>query len=295
MTPEKTTVSLLASMPAHPSTSWKLHLLERLDSQYAFYHRQWWCHQRLFYRFKPLQAWSNGLALIIVAAGLLVGPILENSVLVACLAAAGTLTKGWNNFKKWSSKIQMSRFAYTNFTKTLTELRTLVSGDPKDDLGSFLVKMQTLDDIVTDFSPPVSDWCVLVLFPGGTELAVPFVFGHVQNVGDLPNYPDDQDLCTGLLRLVSFSSFGGSFYSFSSYCQEEQQASPQREVPRRERRGVGFSQMAIANQAETRGKVGCHPHDECNKISPVVVFIGEEKLEDVKWELAVSHVWNNFW
>ena len=36
-----------------------------------------------------------------------------------------------------------------------------MSGDPKDNLDSFLVKMQTLDEIVTDFSPPVPDLCVL--------------------------------------------------------------------------------------------------------------------------------------
>ena len=48
--------------------------------------------------------------------------------------------------------------------------------------------------------------------------------------------------------------------------------------------------MAIANQAETRGRVGCPPPEECNKISPVVVFMGEEHLEDVQWEPAVSHV-----
>ena len=52
-------------------------------------------------------------------------------------------------------------FCLHAYAKTLTELRTLVSGDPKDDLDEFLIKVQTLDDMVTDFSPPVPDWCVL--------------------------------------------------------------------------------------------------------------------------------------
>ena len=155
----KATVSLWASTPA--STAWDPPLLERLDSHFAFYHRQWWCHRRLFDRFKRLHAWSNGLALLVVAAGLVVGPVLENSLLVACLAAVGTLVKGWNDFKKWGWKMQMSRFAYTTYAKTLIELRTTVCSEPRDDLDDFLIKMQTLDDVVTDFAPPVPDRCVL--------------------------------------------------------------------------------------------------------------------------------------
>ena len=158
---KKTTVSLWASMPVLKATSWPWHLLERLDSQFAFYHRHWWCHRRLFYRWKRLHAWSNGLALLIMAAGLIVGPVLKNTVLVACLAAAGTLVKGWNEFKKWGLKMQMSQFAYTTYAKTLNELRMYAGGEPVAHLDGFLIKMQTLDDMVTDFAPPVPDWCVL--------------------------------------------------------------------------------------------------------------------------------------
>ena len=72
----------------------------------------------------------NALALIIVAAGIAVGSVLENSVLIACLTAAGTVIKGWNDFKKFSFKIDMCRFAYTTYDKTLIELRTYVRGLP---------------------------------------------------------------------------------------------------------------------------------------------------------------------
>ena len=50
--------------------------------------------------FKVYNVLFNGLALLIVAAGVIMGPLFENSILVACLAAAGTLFKGRNNFKK---------------------------------------------------------------------------------------------------------------------------------------------------------------------------------------------------
>ena len=115
---------------------------------------------QMFYRFKWCHGCLNALALIIVAAGIVVGSVLENSVLIACLTAAGTVIKGWNDFKKFSFKIDMCRFAYTTYDKTLIELRTYVRGLPMEEFEGFLIKMQTLDDTITDFTPPVSDKCV---------------------------------------------------------------------------------------------------------------------------------------
>ena len=134
-------------------------MLHRLDGLFAFYHRQWWCHRQMFYHFKHHHNLFNGLALLIMAAGIIVGPILKNSILVACLTAAGVVVKGWNDFKKFSVKVDMCRFAYTTYDKTLIELRSYVCGLPLDDFHGFLINMQTLDDTITDFAPPVSDKC----------------------------------------------------------------------------------------------------------------------------------------
>ncbi|KAL9971381.1 hypothetical protein ACROYT_G023900 [Oculina patagonica] len=105
-----------------------------------------WCHASL-----------NALALFIVAAGVIAGSLTENSVIVACLTSAGTVVKGWNDFKKYSFKVDVCRFAYTSYDKTLIELRTYARGLPMDELEGFLIKMQTLDDTITDFTPPVAD------------------------------------------------------------------------------------------------------------------------------------------
>ena len=83
-------------------------LLYRLDGLFTFYHRQWWCHRQMFYRLKWCHGCLNALALIIVAAGIVVGSVLEDSLLIACLTAARTVIKGWNEF---SFKIDMCRFA----------------------------------------------------------------------------------------------------------------------------------------------------------------------------------------
>ena len=73
--------------------------LGRLDAWYAYYHRHWWCRRRQFTRFKRAHLWWNGLALLLMASGVIVGPVLKNSWVVAGLAAVSTLVKGWIDFR----------------------------------------------------------------------------------------------------------------------------------------------------------------------------------------------------
>ena len=100
------------------------------------------------------------MALLLMAAGMIAGPILENSTLVTCLAAVGTVVKGWNDLKKYRFKVDMSRFAFTTYAKALIELKTSVRGLPFEGLEGFLIKMQTLDDTIIDFTPPLPKGCV---------------------------------------------------------------------------------------------------------------------------------------
>ena len=69
--------------------------LAQLDSWYAYYHRHWWYRRRQFTRFKRAQIWWNGLALLLMASGLIVGPVLKNSWVVAGLVAVSTLDRIW--------------------------------------------------------------------------------------------------------------------------------------------------------------------------------------------------------
>ena len=129
----------------------------RLDAWYAYYHRHWWCRRRQFTHLKRAHIWWNGLALLLMASGLIVGLVLKSSWVVAGLAAVSTLVKGWIEFRNWGTLVQLSRFAYTTYAKTLIELRTWSRGGDNGDPAAFLVKMQTLDDMVTDFVPPLTD------------------------------------------------------------------------------------------------------------------------------------------
>jgi len=52
--------------------------------------------------------------------------------------------------------MDMSKFAYTSYEKALWELRNYaLSGI--DDWTEFLTKMQTIDDVIVDFTPPTDD------------------------------------------------------------------------------------------------------------------------------------------
>ena len=151
-----TTISLLEEEEEEDGVDCQATLV-RLDAWYAYYHRHWWCRRRQFTHFKRTHLWWNGLALLLMASGLIVGPVLKNSLVVAGLAAVSTLVKDWIDFRNWGTLVQLSRFAYTTYAKTLIELRTWARSGNEGDPAAFLVKMQTLDDMVTDFVPPLTD------------------------------------------------------------------------------------------------------------------------------------------
>ena len=156
---EKTVVSLLNGSRRH-GVQFQPALLQRMDSLFAFYHQQWWCYRKMSNHFKFYNALLNGLALLLMVAGMIAGPILQNSTLVACLATVGTVVKGYNDFKQYQFKVAMSRFTFTTYAKALTELKTHVRGVPLEDLEWFLIKRQTLDDTIIDFTPPLPKRCV---------------------------------------------------------------------------------------------------------------------------------------
>ena len=94
-------------------------------------------YRKMLNRFKFYNALFNGMALLMMAAGMIAGPILENRILLACLAAVGTVVKGWNDLKKYRFKVDMSRFAFTSYANALIESRTYVRGIPFEGLEGF--------------------------------------------------------------------------------------------------------------------------------------------------------------
>ena len=127
----------------------------RLKTLFAFYHRQWWTYKQRWSHFKWIHTVLNALALLFVATGMIVGPIIQNSILVAVLSAVGTFLNGWNEFKQYRHKLLMSAFAYTTYAKALNELRQCVRENTGETLHAFIVKMTSLDDIIVDLAPTI--------------------------------------------------------------------------------------------------------------------------------------------
>ena len=74
------------------------------------------------------------------------------------LTAFATLIKGWSDFKKYSFKMDMCRFAYRTYEKMLIKLSNYTRlGIDDHTMGTFLTKMQTLDDTITYFAPPTDE------------------------------------------------------------------------------------------------------------------------------------------
>ena len=63
--------------------------------------------------------------------------------------------KTYSETKDYKRKIEMSKYAFTTYQKTLLDLRTVLRGSSfnKDD---FIKEMNILDDTIVDFSPLVT-------------------------------------------------------------------------------------------------------------------------------------------
>ena len=62
----------------------------------------------MFYHFKWCHGFLNGLALLVMAMSVVVGAIWEDSFVMIGLTAFGTVVKGWNEFKNFCTKMDVS-------------------------------------------------------------------------------------------------------------------------------------------------------------------------------------------
>jgi len=91
-----------------------------------------------------------------MAVSIEVGSVWEQGYAAMGLTAFAKLVKGWNDFKKYAFKMDMSKLVYTSYEKALGELRnyTLLG---INNWTEFLTKMQALDNVIVDFTPPTDD------------------------------------------------------------------------------------------------------------------------------------------
>ena len=91
---------------------------------------------------------STGLIVI----GTVAGALTANPAVIASISGAGLALKTFSETKDYKRKIEMSKFAFSNYEKIRLDLRTVLSRGSfsKDD---FLRELNILDDTIVDFFP----------------------------------------------------------------------------------------------------------------------------------------------
>ena len=93
---------------------------------------------------------SSGL----VAIGAIAGGVTMNPIVLGVISGVGLIVKTASEMKNLKSKIEMSKFAFTTYEKTLSDLRFALRGG-NFDRTEFLSSMEAIDGIVIDLG---LDW-----------------------------------------------------------------------------------------------------------------------------------------
>ena len=92
---------------------------------YQHYHFYWWCHRQHHLQLKRTRLILTVLSLILLAAGNIAGPLLSNVWVLAGLTWASVVLKGFMEYRKYETKVDLSRLAYTSYAKCLTRGLTM--------------------------------------------------------------------------------------------------------------------------------------------------------------------------
>ena len=120
---------------------------EELTKLFEFYHKLWFCHQRVFIQAKRLNLALNLASVGLVTIGTIVGGVTLNPIILGSITGAGILLKTALEMKNLQRKIDQSKLAFTAYETVLMDRRNFLRGDEwkKEE---FLMKLKTLDDLV---------------------------------------------------------------------------------------------------------------------------------------------------
>ena len=93
-----------------------------IEELFYYYHFHWWCHRQHHLRLKRTWLMLTVLSLILLAAGNIVGPLISNVWVLAGLTWASVVLKGFMEYRKYETKVDLSRVAYTSYAKGLVDL-----------------------------------------------------------------------------------------------------------------------------------------------------------------------------
>ena len=84
-----------------------------------------WCHRQHHLQLKWTSLVMNILSVMLLGTGTIVGPLIANVWVLAALSWSSMVLKGILEFRKYDSKVHLSRVAYTSYAKCLTRGQTM--------------------------------------------------------------------------------------------------------------------------------------------------------------------------
>ena len=126
--------------------------ISQLKALYKFYHKKYWLAKMTFKYFKKAELTCNIGSVLLVVIGTVVGGVTLNPIVLGTISGSGLLLKTYSEIKNYKRKIEMSKFAYTSYSKVLTDLRSFMRG-LKYDEKEFLDYVKVIDEIIVDMCP----------------------------------------------------------------------------------------------------------------------------------------------
>ena len=123
--------------------------LEEIKKRFRFYHKRFWCLKRAHGRFKKMNLLINLTSSGLIAIGTIAGAATMNPIVLGVISGLGLIVKTAMEMKNLKSKIEMAKFAFTTYEKTLSDLRFALRGGNFDQT-EFLSSMEAIDGIVID-------------------------------------------------------------------------------------------------------------------------------------------------
>ena len=105
--------------------------------------------------FKRLNLGINISATSLVVAGGIAALITMNAIVLGVVGGSGLLLKTYAEIKDYQKKIELSKFAYTTYQKTLVQLRSCLRGAQLN-RETFINEMRLSDDMIIDQCPLIT-------------------------------------------------------------------------------------------------------------------------------------------
>ena len=124
---------------------------QKLFDLYFYYHKLAVCYK---WKYKRIVLLANMSSIGLTSIGAIVGGVTLNPIVFGVLTGTGVMIKGYTSPSNVTNKAERCKFAYTNYEKVLTQIRSSLRGIPSDE-KIFMSEVRFMDDVVTDSCPSI--------------------------------------------------------------------------------------------------------------------------------------------